>query len=111
MWKLIHARQEIAALEKRVAKLETEFKTTMSALTDLQAVVEKFVADIPAAVAAMNSAVSVLQGIANGTINADDPQVAAAVATLQPLAAALEAGTAGLTAVETPAPPASTPSS
>lgn len=74
-----------ATLEAMVADaraLLTGQEKIMSAIADLQTAA----AAIKAAIA---SAVTLIQGFVNGTVNADDPQVEAVVADLNAAAAAL----------------------
>lgn len=113
MFKLVHAKQQLAALTERVAKLETEYGKIMSALTDLEAVVTKLQTDIPAAVTAMNTAAGILQSVAAGTLNPDDPSVEAAATALSGLASSLETATSGLSTAEAAVTPSggSTPTS
>jgi hypothetical protein len=82
----------LCEINGKVDQLIAQGEKEMSALTDLQAAD----AAIKAAVA---SAVTLIQGFVNGTVNADDPQVEAVVADLNAAAAALSGAS-----TPTPAP-------
>lgn len=113
MFKLTHAKEQLTehlalihALTARVTKLEKEQVATVQDLAALQTQIDTV---IPAAVAALNTAVTIIQGFQNGTTNADDPAVEAFITDAKTQLAALETATSSVAAVETP-PASSTPS-
>ena len=104
-WHLFNA---LAAIDKSLATLTEKVDRIMSVLTDLQAAD----AALQAGATALNTAVTALQadiaevitlvqGLQSGTVNADDPQVAAVTADLQATAAQLATATTAMNTAAT----------
>ncbi len=98
--------QMVAALYLDLPKA-LKFRTqVMSALTDLQAAASAIASALTALTSEVSAAITILNGIAGGTVNADDPQVAAVAAALQ---SSVDAATASTTALTTAVTAASAP--
>ena len=83
----------------------------MSALTDLQAQITNVQGDVTALQADSATVLATLQGLQNGTVNADDPQVEAAATAMATIHSGLQAIDASLKGAVPPASGSSSSSS
>jgi paraquat-inducible protein B len=92
---------ELSDIRRSLNTLDKQGVKIMSALTDLQAIASKVAGDITTVQTTVNTALTLIQNLQNGTTNPDDPQVEAVVAQLQAADATLEATNSSLSAAVT----------
>jgi hypothetical protein len=94
-------------LRKILRAIEAQGEKIMSALTDLQTAVTDIQGDLATLTTEVGTVLTTLQGLQNGTVNADDPAVEAAATALGTVHTGLMAINSQLAAaVAPPAPPA-----